>query len=53
MKKMLEKYDDDFCLSFGDYEFQRLYKKHDTEVEVKLIPIIDHIVSFEDREREK
>ena len=50
MKKLLEQYDDDMYLRFGDYEFQRLYQKYDTEVEVELIPISDYIVSYDDKD---
>lgn len=42
LKKLLEPYDDDAVVSFGDYDFQRLYQKYDNEVEIKLNPISDY-----------
>lgn len=46
MKKLLEQYDDDLALCFGDYEFKRLNHKTGMLVDVELTPISDHEFGF-------
>ena len=46
MKKMLEQYDDDLGLDFGDYEFQRLSLNNENLVNVELKLVADHEAGF-------
>jgi len=42
-KKLLDRYDDDMGLDFGDFEFQGLRRSRDMMVKVKLKEITDYI----------
>ena len=46
MKEMLEQYDDDLGLDFGDYEFQRLSLNNENLVNVELKLVADHEAGF-------
>jgi len=46
MKKLLDQYDDDLGLDFGDYEFKRLKHKTGMLVDVELTPISDYELGF-------
>ena len=46
MKEMLEQYDDDLGLDFGDFEFQKLTLNSKNLVNVELKPVADHEASF-------
>ena len=46
MKEMLERYDDDVGLDFGDFEFQRLALNNEKLVDVELKPVADHEAGF-------
>jgi len=46
MKEMLEQYDDDLGLDFGDFEFQRLALNNENLVNVELKPIAGHEAGF-------
>lgn len=46
MKEMLEPYDDDLGLDFGDYEFQRLSLNNENLVNVELKLVADHEAGF-------
>jgi len=46
MKEMLEQYDDDLGLDFGDYEFQRLSLNNENLVKVELKLVADHETGF-------
>ncbi len=46
MKEMLEQYDDDLGLDFGDYEFRRLSLNNENLVNVELKLVADHEARF-------
>ena len=46
MKEMLEQYDDDLGLDFGDFEFQRLALNNENLVNVELKLVADHEAGF-------
>ena len=46
MKEMLEQYDDDLGLDFGDFEFQKLTLNNENLVNVELKLVADHEADF-------
>ncbi len=46
MKEMLEQYDDEDALDFGDFEFQRLALNNEKQVDVELKLVADHEAGF-------
>jgi len=46
LKEMLEQYDDDLGLDFGDFEFQRLALNNENLVDVELKQVADHEAGF-------
>jgi len=45
MKELLNQYDDDMALDFGDYEFQGI-SQNDNVVDIELKLIADHEAGF-------